>query len=114
MLEFLRATRDTYLLADRPGDAPSDVNRKWSIRIGGLHQAHLRDAVNRLRQQHLPRVDKPSKKRSLKPTALLDSLAKALGAKSYEQWLTIEQPKIIALLNEHGKRPNYTALHLRP
>lgn len=102
MLEFLCATRDTYVLADRPGDAPSDVNRKWSIRIGGLHQDHLRDAVNRLRQQHLPRTDKPSKKRSLKPTALLDSLAKALGAKSYDHWLTIEQPKIIALLNEHG------------
>ena len=102
MLNVLCATRDTYVLADRPSDGPADLNRKWSIRIGGLHQDHLRDAVNKLRQQHRPRADKPSKKRALKPTALLDSLAKALGAQSYDQWLTIEQPKIISLLHEHG------------
>jgi hypothetical protein len=100
--DLLRAMRDVYVLAEKPDAAAGSADHLWSMRLDGLHQDHLRDAVAQLRKQHLPRADSGPKKRDLKSVRLLDSLSRALGVKSYDQWLDEGQQKIDDFLSEQG------------
>lgn len=99
--DLLRAKRDVYVLAAKPHATEGYSDHFWSMQIGGLHKDHLRQAADDLRKDRLPHADSESKKRALKSSKLLDSLAHALGAKSYDQWLDAEQPKIATFLSDH-------------
>lgn len=100
--ELLGAQRAIYVLAEKPGFAIAADKQYWYLELGGLHSEHLTTSVARLRKQHLESANTRSKKQALKTTDLLHSLARALGAKSYDDWREREQPKIVALLAEHG------------
>lgn len=100
--ELLGAQRAIYVLAEKPGFAIATEKQYWYLELGGLHPEHLTTSVARLRKQHLESANTRSKKQALKTTDLLHSLARALGAKSYDDWREREQPKIVALLAEHG------------
>lgn len=100
--ELLSAQRAIYVLAEKPGFAIAAEKQYWYLELGGLHSEHLTTSVARLRKQHLESASTRSKKQALKTTELLHSLARALGAKSYDDWREREQPKIVALLAKHG------------
>ncbi len=99
--ELLVAKRTVYVLAEKPCSNGLQA-QYWYMDLGGLHQDHLKSSVTLLREQERKNAETRSKQHALKPTALLNSLARALGAASYDAWLEHEQPKIIALLGEHG------------
>lgn len=99
---LLSAQRTLYVLAQKPGTAQSDSNNLWYLKLEGLHQEQLKSAVAQLRKRELGH----GQDRALKSTALQDSLARTLGAKSYSDWLEREQPKLIELLKQHDlKQP---------
>ncbi len=100
--ELLGAQRTVYVLAEKPGTTGAAAKQYWYLELGGLHQEQLKSSVALLRKQKLKGTKTESEKRTLKSKGLQDSLARALGAKSYDDWLENEQPKIIALLAEHG------------
>ena len=99
--ELLGAQRTVYGLVEKPCIAGAKA-QYWYMDLGGLHQDHLKSSVALLRKQQLKNAETHFEKLALKPTGLLDSLARALGAASYGAWLEHEQPKISALLAEHG------------
>lgn len=99
--ELLGAQRPVHVLAVKPG-VSDERTQYWSLKLAGLHQEHLKSAVDLLRKHQLKHAQTPAEKRSLKSLSLLDSLARALGAASYTAWHEHEQPKILALLAEHG------------
>ncbi|KKM98156.1 hypothetical protein LCGC14_1160780 [marine sediment metagenome] len=100
-LDILCSKREVFVLTEKPNVDQNSSDRFWSVSLGGLHQDHLRDSVASLRKKRLPRADSKAKKGALKSVPLLDSLARSLGARSYDHWLSVEQPKIIDLLSDH-------------
>src|SRR6218665_170916 len=99
--ELLRATRDVYVLAEKPNFEQGQSDRFWSMRLEGLHQDHIRRAANELRNRW-PRPIPKHLASSTKSTALQHSLARSLGARSYDRWLEVEQQKIADFLYENG------------
>ncbi|MFZ6799259.1 hypothetical protein [Undibacterium sp. Di24W] len=99
---LLRATRDVYVLADKPNSTSADSTKYWSIKIDGLDPADIRCAVNHLREKQLENAQTHEERQALKATSLYDSIAKSLGAKSHRHWLNEEYPKIQKFLDEHG------------
>lgn len=99
---LLRAMRDVYVLAKKPNSASIDSIKYWSLKIDGLNSEELRSAVNRLREKQLPNAKTHKERQALKITALHDSIAKSLGAKSHRHWLSEEYPRIQRFLDEHG------------
>lgn len=100
--ELLSAQRTVYVLAEKPGITDASVKQYWYIELAGLHKEQLKTSVDRLRQQKRKETLTKSEERTLKSTGLQDSLARTLGAKSYEDWRNTEQPKIERLLKEYG------------
>ncbi|MDP4572935.1 SUMF1/EgtB/PvdO family nonheme iron enzyme [Pseudomonas sp. LPH60] len=100
--DLLRATRDVYVLIEKPSVGENPVERFWSLCLDGLHKEHFCEAVNRLRKECLPRADSKQKKTALKPVALLNALSRALGGQSYDHWLEVEQPRIADFLCTHN------------
>lgn len=100
-LDILCAKREVFVLTEKPSADHNSSDRFWSVSLGGLHQGHLRDSVASLRKKQLPRADSKVKKGALKSVPLLDSIARALGARSYDHWLSVEQPKIVDFLSKH-------------
>ena len=100
--EFLCAQRAVYVLAEKPGLTGAAAKQYWYLELNGLHPEQLKSSVALLRKQKLKCTKTEPEKRTLKSKGLQDSLARALGAKSYDDWLENEQPKIMALLTEHG------------
>lgn len=99
---LLGAQRTLHVLAQKPGTDQSDSNNLWYLKLEGLHQDQLKSAVAQLRKRELGH----GQDRALKSTALQDSLARTLGAKSYNDWLEREQPKLLELLEQHNlKQP---------
>lgn len=101
---LLCATRDAYVLVQQPGSADGDDQKFWSIQLDGLHKESLTSSIKLFRDQRAQRDSEAKKAKSLKVTALLRSLSNALGARSYEQWLDCEQPKLLSFLESHGLR----------
>jgi len=101
-VDLLGAHRAVYVLAEKPGAIEADSKQYWYLKLGGLHQEHLKSAVAHLRKRELESAKTKSHERALKSTSLQNSLARALGAKSYDHWLEHEQPKIISFLAQHG------------
>lgn len=100
--ELMGAQRTVYLLAEKPGITGVAAKQYWYLELGGLHPEQLKSSVALLRKQKLKGTKTEPEKRTLKSKGLQDSLARALGAKSYDDWLVDEQPKIMTLLAEHG------------
>lgn len=100
--ELLGAQRTVYVLAEKPGITDATDRKYWYLELDGLHPEQLKSSVAQLRKQKLKGATTKSEERTLKSKGLQDSLARALGAKSYDDWLENEQPKIMALLAEHG------------
>lgn len=100
--DLLGAQRSVYVLAEKPGTTEVDSKQYWYLKLGGLHQEHLKSAVAHLRKRELESAKTKSQERALKSTSLQDSLAQTLGAQSYEHWREHEQPKIIGFLAQHG------------
>jgi hypothetical protein len=100
--DLLGAQRPVYVLAEKPSTAAVDSKQYWYFKLGGLLQADLKDAVGRLREQQRRSVKTKSQDRDLKPTSLYHSLARSLGAESYDHWLAHEQQKIADLLAQHS------------
>ena len=100
--EFLCAQRAVYVLAEKQGLTGAAAKQYWYLELNGLHPEQLKSSVALLRKQKLKCTKTEPEKRTLKSKGLQDSLARALGAKSYDDWLENEQPKIMALLTEHG------------
>lgn len=104
--DLLGAQRAVYVLAEKPGTTEIDSKLYWYLKLNGLHPEHLKSAVAHLRKRELGGAKTTSQKRALKSTSLQNSLARALGAQSYDHWLEHEQPKILSFLAQHGlKRP---------
>lgn len=83
--DLLRSVRDVYVLAKKPGKGASAQADYWTLKLPGLHQAHLRGAVDALRKD---RRGKNEPSETLKSTALQRNLAQALGAKNYDtDWI---------------------------
>jgi hypothetical protein len=99
---LLRATRDVYVLAEKPNSTSADSTKYWSLKIDGLDPADIRAAVYHLRKKQRSDAPTHEEKKALKPTALCDSIAKSLGAKSNRHWIDEEYPKIQKFLDEHG------------
>lgn len=100
--DLLGAHRALYVLADKPGTTEVDARQYWYLKLGGLHKEHLKSAVAHLRKRELESAKTKAQERALKSTSLQNSLARALGAQSYDHWLEHEQPKIIRFLAQHG------------
>ncbi len=99
--DLLRATRDVYVLTEKPNLEQGRSDRFWSMRLEGLHQDHIRSAANELRDRW-PRPIPKHLASSTKSTALQHALARSLGARSYDRWLEVEQQKIADFLYENG------------
>jgi hypothetical protein len=99
---LLRAMRDVYILVEKPNSASTDSTKYWSLKVNGLHPDEFSLAVKRLRDKQLPNAKTHEERQALKTTALYDSIAKSLGAKSHRHWLNEEYPKIQRFLDEHG------------
>lgn len=95
---LLSAQRTLYVLAQKPGTDQFDSNNLWYLKLEGLHQEQLKSAVAQLRKRELGH----GQDRALKSTALQDSLARTLGAKSYSDWLENGQPELLELLKQHN------------
>jgi hypothetical protein len=100
--DLLGAQRTVYVLAEKPGMTDVNATQFWYLKLGGLHQEQLKASVAQLRKEKLKSAKTKLEERSLKTTGVLNVLARALGAKSYDDWLEREQPKICDLLNQHG------------
>ena len=100
LIDLLGAQRTVYVLAEKPGTAEVNSKQYWYLKLGGIHQEHLKSAVAHLRKREIPSTK--SQERALKSTSVQHSLARALGARSYDDWLNHEQPKIVDLLAHHG------------
>lgn len=98
--DLLRAMRDVHVLAERLSAGEGKARKLWSIPLGGLRPSDLRDAVARLRKEH--KTNSEREKRALKPTTVLASLARALGAESYDEWIGEGQQKLVDFLSGHG------------
>ncbi|MFY9811627.1 hypothetical protein [Aquabacterium sp.] len=104
--DLLGAQRAVYVLAEKPGNVEVDSKQFWYLSLGGLHQEHLKTSVAHLRKQKSESAKTKAQQRALKSTDLQHSLARTLGAQSYDHWREREQPKILDLLDQHGlKRP---------
>lgn len=99
--DLLHASRDVYVLTEKPTTDEGGADRFWSMRLEGLHHDHICRAVAELRKRRRCPIPKQVE-RTTKSVALQDSLARALGAKSYSDWREIEQQKVADLLSEHG------------
>jgi len=99
--DLLHASRDVYVLTEKPNTQEGCSDRFWSMRLEGLHHDHIRSAVDELRSRW-PRPIPKHVARSTKSVALQDSLARTLGAKSYSYWREVEQQKIAEFLSGHG------------
>lgn len=99
--ELLRANRAVYVLADKPGIPVPFAMQYWYLDLDGLHPEQIKSSVARLRDQKLKAAKSKADKSALKATALQDSVARALGAKSYEDWLFRLHPELMRLLAEH-------------
>lgn len=99
--DLLHASRELYVLTEKPNTDDGGADRFWSMRLGGLHHDHICRAVAELRKRRSRPISKLVE-RSTKSVALQDSLARALGAKSYRDWREVEQQKISDFLSEHG------------
>lgn len=95
--DLLGAQRTLYVLAQKPGTDKTDSKNLWYLKLEGLHQEQLKSAVAQLRSRERGK----GQDRALKSTALQDSLAQTLGAKSYAHWREHEQPKLMELLKQH-------------
>lgn len=102
--ELLGSQRTLYVLAEKPGISDTTAKPYWSLKLDGLHPEQLKSAVARLRTQKRKGGLPKSEERTLKSTDLQHSLARALGAQSYDDWRENVQPMIIALLAEHGMK----------
>ncbi|OYT92236.1 MAG: hypothetical protein CFE43_09125 [Burkholderiales bacterium PBB3] len=85
--ELLTSVRTIYVLAAKPGRQTSGAADYWAMPLSGLHRDDLHAAVTTLRKQRLSSDSPEATKRSLKPLALYDTLAQALGAKDYDDWI---------------------------
>ncbi|WP_223450590.1 MULTISPECIES: formylglycine-generating enzyme family protein [unclassified Pseudomonas] len=99
--DLLHASRDVYVLTEKPNIEEGCSDRFWSMRLEGLHHDHICRAVAELRKRRSRPISKQVE-RTTKSVALQDSLARALGAKSYCDWREVEQQKIADFLSEHG------------
>ena len=99
--DLLHASRDVYVLTEKPNTEEGGSDSFWSIRLEGLHHDHICRAVAELRKRRSRPISKQVE-RTTKSVALQDSLARALGAKSYSDWREVEQQKIANFLSEHG------------
>jgi len=88
---------NVYVLVEKPNNEKGLSTRYWSMHLAGLECEDLRQSADELRQS-LPKPHGPT----AKSKALLNSLANALGAKSYDYWLDVELPRIKSFLSEHG------------
>ena len=70
--------------------------------LQGLHEEDIKHSVIWLRQSREKPNRPASKDKSLKITDLQNSLAIALGARSYEHWRVSERQRIINFLAENG------------
>ena len=100
--ELLSSQRTVYVLAEKPGIDDTTAKPYWSLKLEGLHPDQLKSAVARLRTQKRKVGMPKSEERTLKSTDLQHSLARALGAKSYDDWRENVHPTIMTLLSEHG------------
>lgn len=99
--DLLHASRDVYVLTQKPNTEEGGSDSFWSMRLEGLHHDHICRAVAELRKRRSRPISKQVE-RTTKSVALQDSLARALGAKSYCDWREVEQQKIADFLSEHG------------
>ncbi len=100
--ELLGSQRSVYVLAEKPGSTDAVAKQYWYMKLDGLHSEQLKSSVAQLRKQKCKGITKKSDERALKSKGLQDALARALGAKSYDDWLDNKQPKVMTLLAEHG------------
>lgn len=70
---------NVYVLVEKPNNEKGLSTRYWSMHLAGLECEDLRQSADELRQS-LPKPHGPT----AKSKALLNSLANALGAKSYD------------------------------
>jgi hypothetical protein len=99
---LLRATRNVYLLVQKPGVSSSDEAEYWAMALDGLGDQDIKSAVISLRQDREKKGIPVSKIKALKITALQTALAVTLGARSYDHWREVELPRIQAFLAENG------------
>lgn len=99
---LLRAMRDVYVLAEKPNSASTDSTKYWSLKLKGLGLDDIRESVRRLRDDNKSNAETHKEKQALKATALYESIAKSLGAKSYDQWRNEECPKLQKFLDDQG------------
>jgi len=102
--DLLTAVRDVYVLAAKPGSPNSGVEDFWGMSLGGLYRHDLQEAVTTLRKKRWSAGLSEAEKRKLKPTAVYDTLARALGAKDYEDWIgeSGQAVRIAKWLTENG------------
>lgn len=99
---LLRATRAVYLLVPKPGVDTSEDASYWTMRVDGLSDQHIKDAVTSLRKDLQKKQAIVSKVKALKTTALQNALARTLGADSYDHWRATDLARVSAFLIEHG------------
>jgi hypothetical protein len=95
---LLRATRDVYLLVQKPDLQLSDTNNLWAMSLGGLHETFIKNSVNELRQRQQSKGVPLRGNRTLKTKSLNDAIAVALGAHSYDHWIKQELPRLLQFL----------------
>lgn len=102
--DLLRTARDVFILAEKPVQSKhrTSGDEFWSVKIAGLHAEALKEGVKDLREDLLSPSLSKQQRNALKSTALQHSVARALGARSYDHWLSDMQPFILAFLAEHG------------
>jgi len=99
---LLRATRNVCLLVPKPGVSASEDASYWTMRLDGLSDQHIKDAVTLLRQDLQKKQVPFSKIKALKTTALQNALAMSLGVRSYDHWRETELARISAFLRDQG------------
>lgn len=84
-------------------DKPASERQYWEISLPGLHPEQLKFAVRSFRESRQESGDTISQPH-LKIKDLLNGLARALGSKSFEDWIHLAQPELEHFMAMHGLR----------
>lgn len=84
-------------------DQPASERQYWEVSLPGLHPEQLKLAVRNFRESRQKNGDTISQP-NLKIKDLLNGLARALGSKSFEQWIHQSQPELEHFMAMHGLR----------
>lgn len=98
---LLRATRPVHLLVHRPGQSASAEPKYWSMQLEGLHPSCIKTSAKALRNDRKRPNQLISDEATLKVSGLHHGLAKALGAKSFDDWRDSEH-RLVDFLQRHG------------